>query len=261
MTITGITIKGFASPEGSANSNLLLSEKRAQALKKQLRTEHNLNESLFIVEGKGEDWETLDSLVSSSSMHNKQAIVDIIRSTGVFDGREKKLMNLSGGNPYREMLSTMFPKLRRSDYEVSYTVIPFTVEKGKEVFRTNPTALSLNEMFLIANTYPAGSEAFNEIFETAARLYPNNDIANLNAAASALERGDKQRARKYLSFVKDHTGAYHNNMGVLYGMNEELDKAAEAFQNAINEGEVKAKGNAAENNKAITSRTPSNEIK
>lgn len=231
-TITGITIAGYASPEGSYQSNLTLSERRAIALKNRIKTSYGFSDNLFTVTGRGEDWAMLDTLVSRSAMGEKTAILDIIRSSDNPDSRERRIKQHAGGAPYREILTNLFPQLRRSDYELHYTVLPFTVEKGIEVFRTNPGNLSLNEMFLIANTYAPGSDAFNEVFETAARLYPADDTANLNAAASALNRKDRVSAARYLEKVTVQSPQYWNNAGILAFLEGKTDKAAEYFAKA-----------------------------
>lgn len=248
-TITGITITGYASPEGTYQSNLVLSEKRAAALKNQIKAICGFPERLFKVSGQGEDWAMLDTLVSRSAMVDKYAILEIIRGTEIYDGRERKLMKLSGGQPYLSMKADLFPRLRRSDYELHYTVLPLTVEKGKEVFRTNPSNLSLNEMFLIANTYDPGSDAFNEVFETAARIFPLDDVANLNAAASALDRKDILSATNYLKRVTELSAAYWNNMGVLSFLREDYETAANCFDKARQAGSGEASANLSELNK------------
>ena len=62
----------------------------------------------------------------------------------------------------------------------------------------SPQKLSLNEFFLVANDQPEGSELYMEAFETAARMYPNDETANLNAATAAIQRQDFVSAQKYL---------------------------------------------------------------
>ncbi len=249
-TITGISITGYASPEGTYAANMTLSEKRAAALKRQVAIIAGLPETLFSSKGEGEDWAMLDTLVARSDMMGKYTILEIIRGTDVFDGREIKLMQLDGGAAYRRMKSEMFPLLRRCEYRLNYTVIPFTVEKGKEVMKTNPGLLSLNEMFLIAQTYPTGSEGFRETFETAARVFPQSDVANLNAAACALARKDAASALGFLSKISSQgrSSAYHNNMGVYYGLTGQWDKAKAEFPLAA--GCPEAAQNAAETVKA-----------
>ena len=228
-TITGISITGYASIEGSYASNLTLSENRAEAVKEHIQQLYNFRADLFTVKGMGEDWTTLDSLVNASSMQERSRILQIIRGTGIFDGREKKLMDLAGGTPYLKMMDTFFPQLRRVEYRFNYTVLPFTLEKGKEVFRTKPSNLSLNEMFTIANTYEPGSSDFNEVFETAAQFFPQNNVANLNAAASALDRKDTAAAARYLDRVLLQNNAYWNNLGILSWLQGDREKAASCF--------------------------------
>lgn len=53
-------------------------------------------------------------------------------------------------------------------------------------------------MFLVANTYPKGSQEFIDVFETAVRMYPDSEIANMNAATAALSRNDLISAERYL---------------------------------------------------------------
>ncbi len=231
-TINVIDITGFASPEGTFYSNLMLSERRALAMAAHLKKFYGLSDNLFNANGHGEDWDTLDSLVASSEMKDKEQILAIIRGTDVPDNRDKKLMALSGGASYRFMRDNFFPQLRRTNCEVKYTVSPITVERGKEVLKTRPSSLSLNEMFLIANSYESGSEASNDVYETAARIYPQNDVANLNAAASALNRKDVSSALHYLSKVNKPSPAWHNNRGVLYGLQGEWENATAAFMKA-----------------------------
>ncbi len=231
-TITGIGITGYASPEGSAASNQSLSARRAEALRNYIGAEYGLPNNLFAVWGGGEDWKTLDSLAAASSLSEKYALLEVIRSDGDADAREQRLKGVAGGGPYRQLLAEFYPQLRRSDYTIRYTVVPFTVEQGKEVIKTRPGSLSLNEMFLIANTYAPGSEAFNEVFETAVRVFPQSDVANLNASASALNRGDAVSADRYLSKVQVHTPEYWNNAGVLRWLQGDKAGALEAFTRA-----------------------------
>lgn len=232
-TITRITITGYASPEGTFQTNLLLSEKRATALKQYIAKINNLPERLFAAKGAGEDWSALDSLIENSTGYDdKDVILSIIRNTGVFEGREKKLMDLSAGVPYRQMYNTLFPLLRRCEYELHYQVLPFELEKGKEMFKTQPSHLSLNEMFAVANSYGAGTDAFYDAFETAARIFPNNDLANLNAAAGALNREDTRLATLYLSKVSVRSAAYWNNAAILAFLEKDYDSALTYFEKA-----------------------------
>ena len=82
-------------------------------------------------------------------------------------------------------------------------------------------------MFLVANTYEPGSQEFNDVFETAVRMYPNDETANLNAAVSALNRNDLSSATRYLAKAGTSHAAL-NARGILAARTGD-DKAAEAF--------------------------------
>ena len=64
--------------------------------------------------------------------------------------------------------------------------------------KEQPQKLSLNEFYLVAQDCQPGSEEFNDVFETAVRMYPSDPAANLNAAVCALERGDLDQAARFL---------------------------------------------------------------
>ncbi len=244
--ITQIVIDGYASPEASYAHNMPLSANRARALKEYVRNTYGLKESLLRVNGRGEDWAGLDELVSASDKPYKDAALAIIRGTDIFDGREKKLMNLQGGAPYKEMLAEMFPQLRRSDYELKYTVIPFTVEQGRQIIETNPQLMSLNEMFLVAMSYPEGSAEYHRVLDIAARQFPGSDIANLNAAANALAAKNTADAGRYLDKVAIRDAAWANNMGVMAALQGDLKEAAAHFESAEAAGNPEAVKNLAE---------------
>ncbi len=121
-TITGIIITGYASPEGTWQLNKTLSEERAAALTDYIETQYGFPASIFTTTGEGEDWATLEKLVADSDITQRDEILNIIRSEGIFDGREADLMRLAGGGPYRQMKAEMFPKLRRVEYELLYII-------------------------------------------------------------------------------------------------------------------------------------------
>ena len=70
------------------------------------------------------------------------------------------------------------------------TIANFKVDEGKEIIKTQPQYLSLNEMYLVANSYPKGGDDFIKVFDIAVRMYPDDEVANLNAAAVALSKKD-----------------------------------------------------------------------
>lgn len=199
-TITEVTIKGYASPEGSYANNTRLAKGRAATLLEHVKGLYHFEGVTFSVDSEPEDWEGLERMVAACGLPEREELLAIIRDTTIrnLDARKLKLKRLKGGEPYRYLLQNFYPALRHSDYTVKYVIRNFTVAETKEVLYTDPKQLSLEEMYRVAQTDEVGSDAFNEVFEIAVRMYPDDPVSNLNAANAALMRRDPQAARRYL---------------------------------------------------------------
>ena len=197
-TITKVTIKGYASPEGSYANNQRLAEGRSNALLEYVKKLHDFGDAEFFVSSEPEDWEGLEKRIESSSIADKEEWLAIIRDSepADLDRKEWKLKQLP---TYREVLNTIYPALRHSDYTVEYHIRNFTTDEAREMLYKDPSQLSLEEMYRVAQTYEVGSESYNEVFEIAVRLYPDDPISNLNAANTALLNRNATAARRYLT--------------------------------------------------------------
>lgn len=243
LSVTRVSIRGFASPEGSIELNNRLSSGRAEALRLYLSSRAEFPEGVYCVDQGGEDWKGLEELVEASYMEHKNEVLAVIRSGQSLDAREQSLKKIGGGTAYQYMLKEFYPQLRRVLCQVDYTVRGFNVNEAKEIIRKRPQLLSLEEMFLVANTYEVTDKEFAEVFEIAVRLYPDNEVANLNAAASALQWGNTERAKQYLDNVSSGSKGYANNMGVYYLLTGDLVKARETLSQAKQNGDVNAEHN------------------
>lgn len=214
IRITHITIHGFASPEGSYANNARLAQGRAEALKDYVCQLYHFDERLFEVKSTPEDWNGLREWVAGSELSGKERLLSIIDENLEPDAKNKKLQTVDNKKPYLYLLENVYPKLRHSDYTVEYTVRAFNVDEAKSLLKTRPQLLSLNEMFLIAGTYEPGSAEFNEVFDIAVRLFPDDATANLNAANAAINEGAFERAAFYLNKAGNSPQAIHTR-GVL----------------------------------------------
>ena len=75
------------------------------------------------------------------------------------------------------------------------------------------------------------AEFLNDVYETAVRMYPNDQVANLNAANAAMERKDLQSARRYLDKAGNTPEATYAR-GAYHILTMEYDKAYELMQQA-----------------------------
>lgn len=227
VKVKRLDIIGYASPEGSLTGNKRLSEGRAMALRNYLATKYDFPQEQYHVIFGGENWDGLLKVLDTIEMDGKEEISDIIKNTPDVGMRKNKLMTFRGGAPYRFMLKHIYPGLRVAICKVSYDIKNFNLEEAREVIKRRPQNLSLNEMFMVANSYLKGTQEFIDIFETAARIYPESEIANMNAAAAALSRNDLVNAERYLEKAKsdDYLPEYNNAMGVLALMKGDYEQS------------------------------------
>lgn len=251
LTITGVYIEGFASPEGPLKLNEQLSKSRAEALKKYLSVHEQISANLYNVSFGGENWEGLEKALEASNTKEKTEFLNIIRNTSDIARRKEEIKRVGGGAPYRTMLKELYPALRKVNCRIDYTIANFKVDEGKEIIKTQPQYLSLNEMYLVANSYPKGGDDFIKVFDIAVRMYPDDEVANLNAAAVALSKKDLPDARKYLDKSNKQTAEYANNNGIYYLLSGNKDQAIVEFTKAARNGNEAARYNLEEIEKVI----------
>ena len=234
IKVNRLDIIGYASPEGTLATNKRLSEGRAMALRDYLASRYDFPRNQYHIIFGGENWDGLIDALETLDMDYKNEVLDIIQDIPIEKGRETKLMQLRGGVPYRYLLKNVFPSLRVAICKVNYEIKNFNVDEAKEVIKRRPQNLSLNEMFLVANTYPKGSQEFIDVFETAVRMYPDSEIANMNAATAALSRNDLISAERYLKKMEsqEYWPEYNNAMGILTLLKGDYELAEEYLNKA-----------------------------
>lgn len=241
VEITGINIHGFASPDGPYANNERLARERAASLKNYVANIYPIN-ALFSSNSTPEDWDGFRRKVQQSNLANKEEIIKISNSSLAPDDKDKRIRQLYP-HDYAVIMSDIYPRLRHSDYTVSYTVRPFSVEEAKQILKTRPQQLSLQEMFLVAQTMEPGSTEFNEVFDIAVRMFPDDPTANLNAACADLQRRDIASAEKHLQKA-DNSAAALNARGALAVMKKDYQLARQLFADAVAAGSEDAKANA-----------------
>lgn len=239
VTITSFSIKGFASPEGSYSNNVRLAKGRTATLKDYVQKLYAFNPDIMHTSYEPEDWEGLRKYVESSNIANREGILAIIDSDLAPDPKNAKIQK-TYPEQYAFLLREEYPALRHSDYTINYVVRTFTsVEEIKRVLRTAPQNLSLNELFLVAQSYEPGSDDYREVFEVAVRMFPNDKVANLNAANIAIQRGEYDKARAYLAKAGDTPQATYAR-GLIEAFEKNYDAALPLFDKAASESLTEA---------------------
>lgn len=253
LTITSITIEGWASPEATEQHNKRLSENRANSLADYVAQKTDIERSHIEAIGCGEDWKGLRELVvAEQNLLNKDKVMAIIDNANLtLDQKDKQLKELIPETIYQRMMNEMYPKLRRNDYRIVYNVRNFNLEEARQLVDKDPLKLSLNELYKVAGSYPKGSAEYNHVMEVAAKTYPTQNAAAVNAAAVMIEKGDANGALAVLSKADQSDATVLLAMGMAYAKAGDVKKAREAFSKSADKGNAEAKHNLAELAKSL----------
>lgn len=232
VKVKNVSIDGYASPEGTDAANLKLSQNRALSFADYLRRTYKLSRGVLNGVGHGSDWEGLrNSVIADANVPNKQGVLDVLAAAGNNEVRKTNLRKLDVGQPYAYLLANHYPPLRRTEYQFTYTVRDFNLEEAIQRIYSNPSLLSLNEMYLVANHYAAGSVERRNALETAQRVYPNAPESRFNALAYRMAQGEQVNEEQ---FLVNYTASPEkwNNLGVYYGLRKDYARAKECFSRA-----------------------------
>ncbi len=239
VTIMSVWLKGFASPESPYKHNTELAIGRTAALKKHIRQLYHFADSIILTDYEPEDWEGLRRYVEQSNINHRKEILSLIDSDMEPDAKEAKIKR-TYPKEYRFMLQHFYPALRHTDYRIDYNIRTFSdVEEIKRIMEERPQKLSLNEFYLVAGKYEPGTDEFTDVFETAVRMFPNDEVANLNAANAAIRRDDFAAARRYLNKAGDSAEAVYAR-GALAVREKDYDTAHRYLETARDMGLEKA---------------------
>lgn len=235
ITVTSIFIKGFASPEGSYSNNVRLARGRTATLKAYVEELYDFPPDLIDTDFMPEDWVGLRKYVQNSTLPARDAILEIIDSDLEPDVKDARIKSQFPAD-YDFLLKNVYPSLRHSDYAITYSIKKYTtLEEVLHVLRTAPQKLSIEEFYMAAQSMEEGSDEYNEVFETAVRMYPDDEIANHNAANAAMRCGEYTRAARYLAKAGDTPEAVYAR-GILAALQKDYRRAEELFVDAVRLG-------------------------
>jgi|GEM_PF-210922 len=213
-TFTGMSLTSYGCPAGDYQKNMKAGMKRALSLKKYLMDNMPANKNDINIGWVCEDWDSIATVVSQTRMLLCDAVMDIIRSVKIVDGREDAIKKLNNGLPYYYMQTNIFPEVKRLTYTLRFNHRNLSVDAAKQMLKHSPGNMTLKELYSVADSYGLGSREFSDIIDLSACLFPDNPEANINAAAVAMLRGEVSQARKYLVRWQADPRAFQN-MAVL----------------------------------------------
>ncbi len=196
--IDTVWLKGYASPESPYSHNTDLAIGRTKSLKEYLLQLYKFEGVAMLTDHEPEDWEGLRKAVEESNLDHRSEILELIATNMDPDRKEAKIKRLYPAD-YKFMLAHFYPALRHTDYRVSYVIKSYNdPQQILAIMKKSPQKLDQNEFYVAAGVLTPGTEEFTEVFETAVKMFPDDPVANLNAASAAIRRGNLNMAEKYL---------------------------------------------------------------
>lgn len=224
VTVTSIRLHGYASPESPYSNNTRLANGRTEALKDYLMRKYAFSSRLFTTAYTPEDWENLRGFLMNTSgrkvkdnfwydnpayvetpeapdfvIAHRDELINVIDKSMNPDAKEELLKKVGDGQPYQWLLQHVYPGLRHTDYIIEYEVKPYSVAKGRRLIYIHPEAMSLEEMYLVAQSYEEGSDNWLDALMIAVQQYPDSETANYNAACACVMTKRLNDAKKYLA--------------------------------------------------------------
>ncbi len=235
VTISKMTIEGYASPEGNYPHNVMLSRERTNSLKEYLLRTGIVKGFPLEASGKGENWDGfVEYLKKNSFVPERDRLLSIATSYLDPDQKERQMRSTARVG-YDYALKNIFPALRCTNYTVTYIVRPFTLEESERVFETKPTNLNINEIYRLADKYADNKEKYYAIMRKASMIYPDDDYINLTMACLAIKDMNTEVANEYLAKVKDCPEKTLNE-GIIAYLKGDLQKAILLVDQAMSKG-------------------------
>ena len=241
VEINSVSIHGYASPEGPYDNNVRLAKGRAATLAEYIRRLYNFSSSAISSTSTPEDWDGLRRYVAThAEMAEQQALLSIIDGPLEPDPRNEAI-KAQFPQRYQQLLSDVYPALRHSDYVITYSIRPYTLDESRRVYRDHPEDLSLSELMALAADAGLATPEGRAIVYRAAELLPQNPRAQLTAAQTAIVADDYPCAERLLSML-DASAQRSYLLGAVRKMQRRYDEAltlmTEARQGGIAEAEA-----------------------
>lgn len=234
--IAGLEVNSYASPEGSYTFNEQLAQKREQnttnLLEGQLKKDKITEFGELTASFTPEDWEGFQQLVEKSNIQDKELILSVLRMYPDPEQREKEIRNLSA--VFNELADQILPQLRYSRIVASINVIGKSDQELINLFNTDPSKLTVDEMLYIA-TLTNDNTRKMDVYRKVTEQFPQDYRGFNNLGAMQYATGDYSAAKsnfeKALSLNRDAKEA-EMNLGLISMLNGNLSAAAEQLGRA-----------------------------
>jgi tetratricopeptide (TPR) repeat protein len=260
--LKSLEISAYASPDGKEDLNSQLAQKRetsaSEFFKKELKNAQL--EAEIKTRYTPEDWDGFQKLMEKSSIQDKELILRVLSMYSDPEVREREIRNIS--QAFTAVADEILPQLRRAKFSANVDLIGKTDEELLDFAENKPEELNQAELLYAATLTKENSKkikfyksfvkqfdndwrGYNNLgmvqfwegdFEAAAnnfskadKLSQNNPIIQNNLGISALKNGETSKAMELFSAASGAGKEVAVNMGIVYILRAEYDKAVKSF--------------------------------
>ena len=240
VTLTGVNIESYASPEGEITLNEDLASDRAGSAAKAManelkRSKIATNDAFYNESPKGEDWNAFKSLMKASSIADKDLILRVLEMYSDKNKREEEIRNIA--KTYKEIEKDILPELRRSQMAVSYDVEGYTDEELIAMSMESPQMLTADELLFAATLFESVNDKLT-VFENAMRVHTTDFRAYNNAGWCLTEMGRNTQAKELFNqaLTLGRNKAVLNNVAAIKRQEGDVDGAMKLLNEANGAG-------------------------
>ena len=247
ISLTGVVVDAYASPEGEVNMNEGLAQKRDNTAKKWLQGElaknkyaKAKNDSLYTLNPRGEDWEGFRAATQASSFKDKDLVLRVLEMYPDVEKRESEIKNMAA--TYNELREDILPQLRRSEIVVNYDKIGYSDEELAQLSKTMPDSLNVEELLKAAANASADINEQLRIYKECERVHPNdyraaNNVGCIYYAQNKMTEAEAQ-FQKANSIMDNPIST--NNLAAITRQKGDRRKAMDMLKKSVSAGpEVK----------------------
>ena len=192
LTITSITIEGWASPEATEQHNKVLSQNRANSLANYVSRKTGVERNLIEAIGCGEDWDGFKEMVEQSNIKDKNLILQVLSLYNSPAEREAEIKNMSA--VFTELKKEILPKLRRAQLINSTDIKGKTNDEMAALINSGRLEeLTNEELLYMAESVITDAKVQATVLEYAAKKF-NDARAYNNLGVAYAKLGDAQKA-------------------------------------------------------------------
>ena len=217
LALDNVEVSAYASPDGGLSLNDKLAGERQKVTEqyvnqelKKLKMDANVDANYT-----AEDWDGFQQLVQASNIQDKDVILRVLSMYKDPQEREEQIRNIS--QAFRELADGILPQLRRARMTINYETIGRSDEQILQQIESDPSQLNIEEL-LYGAALKNNADEMEKVYQTAAKIYPNDARAYNNIATIAYAKGNYDLAKEYIKKAQAVNGSLpeaNANLGLL----------------------------------------------